>query len=81
MIIGMLLRIMLIKRNGWYKGCLTTALLVEVSGFNESRIKHERAALVHEGFFERLETPARVRQHRGDWYALGHALPLPLRPP
>ena len=75
-IFGMLLRIMMIKRNGWYKGCLTTALLVEVSGFNESRIKHERASLVPEGFFERLETPARVRQQRGNWYALGHAFPV-----
>ena len=75
--IGMLLRIMLVKRNGWYKGCLTTALLIEVLGFNESRIKHERAALVREGFFERLGTPSRVRQQQGDWYALGHPLPVP----
>ena len=72
-----LLRIMMIKRRGWYKGCLTTALLVDVSGFNESRIKHERAALIADGFFERLETPARVRRQHGDWYALGHALPVP----
>ena len=76
-IFGMLLRIMMIKRSGWYKGCLTTALLVDVSGFNESRIKHERAALIADGFFERLETPARVRRQHGDWYALGHALPVP----
>ena len=76
-ILGMLLRIMMIKREGWYKGCLTTALLVDVTGFNESRIKHERAALVREGFFKRLETPARVRRQQGDWYALGHDLPVP----
>ena len=76
-LLGMLLRIMMIKRDGWYKGCLTTALLVDATGFNESRIKHERAALVRDGFFDRLETPARVRQQQGDWYALGHALPLP----
>ena len=75
LIFGMLLRIMAIKRYGWYKGCLTTALLVEVSGFSHSRIKHERAALVTEGYFERLETPARVRQQHGDWYALAHNLP------
>ena len=74
---GMLLRIMPVKRHGWYKGCLTTALLVEVSGFNESRIKHERAALVKKGCFERLETPARVRRQHGDWYALGRDLPVP----
>ena len=74
---GMLLRIMMVKRNGWYKGCLTTALLADVTGFNESRIKHERAALVSDGFFQRLETPARVRRHQGDWYALGHTLPVP----
>ena len=73
---GMLLRIMPVKRHGWYKGCLTTALLVDVSGFNESRIKHERAALVREGCFERLETPARVRNQHGDWYALGRDLPV-----
>ena len=76
-LICMLLRIMMTKRDGWYKGCLTTALLVEVTGFHESRIKHERAALVRDGFFERLETPVRVRRQQGDWYALGHALPLP----
>ena len=71
----MLLRIMAVKRYGWYKGCLTTALLVEVSGFSYSRIKHERAALITEGYFERLDTPARVRQQHGDWYALAHNLP------
>ena len=76
LIFGMLLRIMAVKRYGWYKGCLTTALLVEVSGFSHSRIKHERAALIAEGYFERLETPARVRQQHGDWYALAHNLPM-----
>ena len=76
-IFGMLLRIMMVKRNGWYKGCLTTTLLVGLSGFNESRIKHERAALVREGFFDRLVTPSRVRRRQGDWYALGHDLPVP----
>ena len=76
---GMLLRVMPVKRYGWFKGCLTTALLVDVSGFNESRIKHERAALIGEGCFERLETPARVRRQHGDWYALGHVLPVPSR--
>ena len=50
-------------------------LLAEVSGFSESRIKHERAALITEGYFERLETPARVRQQHGDWYALARHLP------
>ena len=77
LIFTMLLRIMPVKRYGWYKGCLTTALLVEVSGFSASRIKHERAALITEGYFERLETPARVRQQHGDWYALSHHLPTP----
>ena len=75
-ICGMLLRIMMTKRNGWYKGCLTAALLADVAGFNESRIKHERAALVREGYFDRLGTPARVRRQQGDWYALGHDLPI-----
>ena len=75
LIFGMLLRIMAVKRYGWYKGCLTTALLAEVSGFSQSRIKHERAVLITEGYFERLETPARVRQQYGDWYALAHNLP------
>ena len=74
-VFGMLLRVMPVKRHGWYKGCLTTALLVDVSGYNESRIKHERAALIREGYFERLQTPARVRRQHGDWYALGHDLP------
>ena len=72
---GMLLRMTQVKRYRWYKGCLTTKLLTDVSGFNESRIKHERAALIREGCFERLETAARVRQQYGDWYALGHDLP------
>jgi len=72
---GMLLRMTPVKRYRWYKGCITTKLLADVSGFNESRIKHERAALIREGCFERLETPARVRQQYGDWYALGHDLP------
>ena len=42
-IFGMLLRMTLVKRYRWYKGCLTTTLLADLSGFNESRIKHERA--------------------------------------
>ena len=75
LIFGMLLRIMHVKRYRWYKGCLTTALLVEVSGFSESRIKHERTALITEGYFERLATPSRVRQQHGDWYTLAHHLP------
>ena len=73
---AMLLRIMMAKRDGWYKGCLTSALLADVTRFNESRIKHERAALVREGYFDRLETPARVRRQQGDWYALGHDIPI-----
>ena len=73
---AMLLRIMPVKRDGWYKGCLTTSLLADFSGFNESRIKHERAALIGQGCFERLDTPPRVRQQHGDWYALAHDLPV-----
>ena len=76
LIFAILLRIMPVKRYGWYKGCLTSALLAEVSGFSESRIKHERATLIMEGYFERLETPARVRQQHGDWYALAPHLPM-----
>ena len=72
---GMLLRIMSVKRYGWYKGCLTTALLVDVSGFHESSIKRERATLIREGYFERLETPGRARKQFGDWYSLAHSLP------
>ena len=79
-VFGMLLRIMPVKRYGWYKGCLTTALLAGVSGFNESRIRHERATLIREGYFERLETPARVRNRHGDWYALSHDLAAPPGP-
>ena len=75
-IFGMLLRIMPVKRYGRYKGCLTTALLVDLSGFNKSRIMHERASLLREGYFERLDTPHRVRQQHGDWYALPHDLPV-----
>ena len=75
-VFGMLLRIMPVKRYGRYKGCLTTALLVDLSGFNKSRIMHERASLVREGYFERLDTPSRVRQHYGDWYALPHNVPV-----
>ena len=75
-VFGMLLRMTPVKRYRWYKGCLTTTLLADVSGFNESCIKHERAALIREGCFERLETPVRVRQQHGDWYALGRDLPV-----
>ena len=78
-ILGMLLRIMPVKRYGWFKGCMTTALLVQVSGFNASRVKHERAALIEEGYFARLHTPDRVRKQHGDWYALSHHLPITSR--
>ena len=73
---GMLLRIMSVKRYGWYKGCLTTALLVDVSGFHESSVKRERAALIREGYFERLPTSGRTRRQFGDWYRLAHSLPV-----
>ena len=75
-VFGMLLRIMSVKRYGWYKGCLTTALLVDVSGFHESSVKRERAALIREGYFERLPTAGRARRQFGDWYRLAHSLPV-----
>ena len=77
-IFAMLLRIMHVKRFGWYKGCVSTSLLTKLSGFSESRLKRERAALVREGCFERQGTPGRVRQKHGDWYSLGQDLPEPL---
>ena len=67
---GLLIRTMLTKRYGTYRGCCTAAWIALVFGGDTSSIKSTRAKLIRDGWFARLETPQRVRQRHGEWVVL-----------
>ena len=68
--LALLIRTMLTKRYGAYKGCCTASWIALVFGGNPSSIKSARARLIEGGWFNRLETPQRVRQRYGEWVVL-----------
>ena len=68
--LALLIRTMLTKRYGAYKGCCTAAWIALVFGGDASSIKSARAKLIADGWFTRLETPQRVRQRYGEWVIL-----------
>jgi len=82
-LLGMLLTTMLTKRTdqyAGYKGCCKAQWIANLFGVNAKRVNLERARLIAEGWFRRLPTPQRVRQHYGEWVALNLtplALPTP----
>ena len=67
---ALLIRTMLTKRYGTYKGCCTASWIALVFGGDTSSIKSARAQLIEDGWFARLETPQRVRQRYGEWVIL-----------
>ena len=67
---ALLIRTMLTKRYETYKGCCTASWIALVFGGDASSIKSARAKLIKDGWFARLETPQRVRQHYGEWVIL-----------
>ena len=68
--LALLIRTMLTKRYGAYKGCCTASWIALVFGGDPSSIKSARARLIEDGWFNRLETPQRVRQRYGEWVVL-----------
>ena len=67
---ALLIRTMLTKRYGIYKGCCKASWIALVFGGDPSSIKATRAQLIADGWFARLETPQRVRQRHGEWVLL-----------
>ena len=68
--LALLIRTMLTKRYGDYKGCCTASWIAMVFGGDPSSIKSARTRLIQDGWFNRLETPQRVRQRYGEWVVL-----------
>ena len=68
--LALLIRTMLTKRYGNFKGCCTSTWIALVFGGDPSTIKSARARLIQDGWFSRLDTPQRVRQRYGQWVAL-----------
>ena len=68
--LALLIRTMLTKRYGIFKGCCTSSWIALVFGGDPSSIKSARAKLIQDGWFTRLNTPQRVRQRYGQWVAL-----------
>ena len=68
--LALLIRTMLTKRYGIFKGCCTSSWIALVFGGDPSSIKSARAKLIQDGWFTRLDTPQRVRQRYGQWVAL-----------
>ena len=74
--IALLIRTMLTKRYGAYKGCCTASWIALVFGGDPSSIKSARARLIEDGWFARLDTPQRVRQRYGQWVILAMQQPV-----
>lgn len=73
---ALLIRTMLTKRYGVYKGCCTASWISLVFGGDPPSIKSARAKLIEDGWFARLGTPQRVRQRYGEWVVLVVARPV-----
>ena len=56
--LALLIRTMLTKRYGAYKGCCTASWIALVFGGDASSIKSARGRLIEDGWFSRLDTPA-----------------------
>ncbi len=68
--LGLLLRIMLVKRYNDYRGCVKAAWIASLFGVSRHRVHTERAQLIHEGIFRRLPTPQWVKNTYGEWVVL-----------
>ncbi len=70
-ILGLLLRIMLVKRYNDYRGCVKAEWIATLFGVSRHRVNTERAKLITEGIFHRLPTPQWVKNRYGEWVVLG----------
>ena len=68
--LGLLLRIMLVKRYNDYRGCVKAAWIASLFGVSRHRVNMERAKLINEGLFRRLPTPQWVKNKYGEWVVL-----------
>jgi len=69
--LGLLLRIMLVKRYNDYRGCVKAEWIATLFGVSRRRVNTERAKLINEGIFHRLPTPQWVKNRYGEWVVLG----------
>ncbi len=70
-LLGVLLRIMLVKRYNDYRGCVKAAWIARLFGVSRHRVHIERTKLINEGIFRRLPTPQWVKNRYGEWVVLG----------
>ncbi len=68
--LGLLLRIMLVKRYNDYRGCVKAEWIASLFGVSRHRVNTERATLIKEGIFRRLPTPQWVKNTYGEWVVL-----------
>ena len=78
--LGLLLRIMLVKRYNDYRGCVKAAWIASLFGVSRHRVHTERAKLINEGIFRRLPSPQWVKNAYGEWVVLGDGKPEPTAP-
>ncbi len=69
--LGLLLRIMLVKRYNDYRGCVKAEWVASLFGVSRHRVNTERTKLINEGIFHRLPTPQWVKNRYGEWVVLG----------
>ncbi len=69
--LGLLLRIMLVKRYNDYRGCVKAEWVASLFGVSRHRVNTERTKLINEGIFRRLPTPQWVKNTYGEWVVLG----------
>ena len=68
--LALVMRCMLVKRYGQYKGCCRAGWIASIFGGDPTSIASARSKLVSLGWFTRLETNQRVKNSHGQWYAL-----------
>ena len=72
-LLGLVLTTVLTKRTEQYegyKGCAKAKWIATLFGVNVSRVKHERAQWIGEGWFTREPTTTRARKKFGQWVRL-----------
>ncbi|MEE9149287.1 MAG: hypothetical protein V3U27_18040, partial [Candidatus Tectomicrobia bacterium] len=78
--LGLLLRIMLVKRYNDYRGCVKAEWIASLFGVSRHRVNTERAKLIKEGIFRRLPSPQWVKNKYGEWVVLGGGEAEPTAP-
>ena len=69
-LLGLLLRIMLVKKFEDYRGCIKASWIASLFGVSCHRVRVERSKLIDEEIFTRIPTPQRVKNRYGEWIVL-----------